>query len=495
MKKVVLLLSVCFLCHFSMFAQGIKFEKISLDQALERAKTEGKLVFIDFTASWCGPCQEMVRNVFSLNKVGDYFNRQFVSVQLDIDKEDKSVIEKYDVKSIPLFIILEPDGKVRHRILGAKAPEEFLEWAQRSVSGKNDLSLLKALLAKGQEMSQQEKIDCYNILKDAGEYRKADSIRNILFQELSPEKLCSEGFWSFFRNENYESKYFNYVVQHRDLFREKQGEGRINSYLAERYKQKMQNFIVFRNDLVWFDSFDNDSIHTYKAVDKVVQEVSGANDNAILGQKDLNIVLAWGKLAKAYFGDGIPEIAEGIKAVVKTRGWNQVSEWYECLWGPLAFVKKSGDEKDYQAFGGEYFIKLISSVKDLKEQWDFYQMFKQIGYPVSCNKFFLTEALQQAKEKKQPLLVECVRLKDRENSDWMWDTPEQTAYLIPLCMSVRIDMDDPEAVALQDKFKVKTYPAYFLLNEDGEIKCSWEGMIANDKLFRESIEEGLKKIK
>ena len=53
MRKILLLLGICLLCYCYTFAQGMKFDTISLSQGLERARNEGKLVFVDVTASWC----------------------------------------------------------------------------------------------------------------------------------------------------------------------------------------------------------------------------------------------------------------------------------------------------------------------------------------------------------------------------------------------------------------------------------------------------------
>ena len=35
------------------------FEKLAFDAALNKAKTESKVVFIDFFTTWCGPCKKL----------------------------------------------------------------------------------------------------------------------------------------------------------------------------------------------------------------------------------------------------------------------------------------------------------------------------------------------------------------------------------------------------------------------------------------------------
>lgn len=54
--------------------------------------------------------------------------------------------------------------------------------------------------------------------------------------------------------------------------------------------------------------------------------------------------------------------------------------------------------------------------------------------------------MERVKEKNKPLLLECVRGSDAYfiMRNWAWDLPERVNYLDSLCVSVRIDMDDPD---------------------------------------------------
>ena len=62
------------------------FRDISFDEARKAASREGKLVFMDFYTSWCGPCKRMTDQVFPQKSVGDYMNATFIPLKLDAEK-------------------------------------------------------------------------------------------------------------------------------------------------------------------------------------------------------------------------------------------------------------------------------------------------------------------------------------------------------------------------------------------------------------------------
>ena len=67
------------------------------------AATADKAVVIDFSATWCGPCQQF-KPVF--HKVAGEFASKATFYTVDVD-ECKTLAEKYNVSSIPCVVVLK----------------------------------------------------------------------------------------------------------------------------------------------------------------------------------------------------------------------------------------------------------------------------------------------------------------------------------------------------------------------------------------------------
>src|SRR5690554_7357569 len=60
---------------------GIKFENLTFEEAIQKAKEENKLIFLDAYAVWCGPCKMMDRTTFKSEEVGKVFNKNFINIK------------------------------------------------------------------------------------------------------------------------------------------------------------------------------------------------------------------------------------------------------------------------------------------------------------------------------------------------------------------------------------------------------------------------------
>ncbi|MCO5230528.1 MAG: thioredoxin family protein [Chitinophagales bacterium] len=126
-RTYIVLMSAFFLFTTSVFAEGINFENITFKKALEKAKAENKLVFVNVYAVWCGPCKLLKKTTFQSDKVAAAINNSFVNLDIDAEKGEGIEFSKtYNVKAHPLILIIRPDGKVEKRILGYMKDNQLL---------------------------------------------------------------------------------------------------------------------------------------------------------------------------------------------------------------------------------------------------------------------------------------------------------------------------------------------------------------------------------
>ena len=82
-----------------------------------------KPVLVDFFATWCGPCRQMLPIVTELS---EEMAEQVKIVKLDVD-EAGATAEKYEIQSIPTLILFK-GGQVKATKNGASTKAELQSW-------------------------------------------------------------------------------------------------------------------------------------------------------------------------------------------------------------------------------------------------------------------------------------------------------------------------------------------------------------------------------
>lgn len=106
---------------------GINFHKGTWDEVKAKAKADGKIIFVDAYAVWCGPCKWMDANVFSNSSVGEVYNSTFVNYKFDMEKgEGPAFARQYKVTAYPTLLFIDGDGKVVHEVKGSRSATDFI---------------------------------------------------------------------------------------------------------------------------------------------------------------------------------------------------------------------------------------------------------------------------------------------------------------------------------------------------------------------------------
>jgi thioredoxin 1 len=96
----------------------------------DRCVNDGRPVFVDFWAVWCGPCRTMEPVV---ERLAARYDGKVVFGKLNVD-EQSDIATKYDVQSIPTFMVFK-NGKPVDAAIGAVGEVALDRLIQRSLNG------------------------------------------------------------------------------------------------------------------------------------------------------------------------------------------------------------------------------------------------------------------------------------------------------------------------------------------------------------------------
>src|SRR5262249_1288103 len=123
-------------------SSGLAWMKNDYRGALDRARKEGKRLFVNFTGYACTNCHWMKANMFTRPEIAAALN-EYVLLELYTDTSDATAEEnqkiqdsKFQTISIPFYAILDPDEKVIATSVFNKDPKGYLEFLKKGLAGK-----------------------------------------------------------------------------------------------------------------------------------------------------------------------------------------------------------------------------------------------------------------------------------------------------------------------------------------------------------------------
>jgi thiol-disulfide isomerase/thioredoxin len=144
MKKVtIILLTLLTAFVFNVSAQNkhINFEHGTWTEVLAKAKQENRMIYLDCYTTWCGPCKWMAKNVFTNDTVADFYNSNFVNVEMDMEKgEGLEIAKKYGIRAYPTMLYLSADGTVMHRTCGSAPVQSFVNKGKEALDPEKQLN-------------------------------------------------------------------------------------------------------------------------------------------------------------------------------------------------------------------------------------------------------------------------------------------------------------------------------------------------------------------
>ena len=100
--------------------KGMIVEDLSLEKALQKAKEEGKYVFMDCYTTWCGPCKMLSPVVEEIAGESDAYR----VCKINVD-DAPEIAARYRVMSIPTLIVFQ-GGEAAARTVGVQSKQTIL---------------------------------------------------------------------------------------------------------------------------------------------------------------------------------------------------------------------------------------------------------------------------------------------------------------------------------------------------------------------------------
>lgn len=132
MKKALLLpsliLALCF--HLVASETTIPFHQGDFASLKKRAKTEGKMVVIEFFIDHCGVCVKLENQTFSNQALASFITEKYVPFRIDglsIADEGVELAQKYQVRAYPTMVVIDSEGKLVKTLEGFFTPAILIE--------------------------------------------------------------------------------------------------------------------------------------------------------------------------------------------------------------------------------------------------------------------------------------------------------------------------------------------------------------------------------
>lgn len=263
MRQIVLFLMMCISVQL-VAAQGIHFTTGDFEEIVKRAGAEKKGIFVDVYTSWCGPCKMMAKNVFTDEKVGEFYNAHFVCVKLDAEKQSEhGFFKKYKAGGYPSFFWLNENGDLLDLHVGYLEVPAFIEKGKASKDSDfpRQLAAMKERWEGGERSIELVRSYVFGALGKLDPDR-VDACLEDYLSGLTDEELLSEDAYSVLRScmRSPDKKVVKQLVLHADVYKNYDKDFWINMYRAVvrvgsiMYQEKPKEYERYIQDLKRLDS-------------------------------------------------------------------------------------------------------------------------------------------------------------------------------------------------------------------------------------------------
>ncbi|MEF9985752.1 MAG: thioredoxin family protein [Bacteroidales bacterium] len=354
--KNFLVFTLCALFALTSFAQteGVNFEHGTLQEALNKAKANKKgpkLVFLDCYTTWCGPCKHMANTVFPTKAAGDYFNKNFVNIKIDMEKgEGLELAKKYSVAAYPTFLILNIDGGEVGRVVGGGDLNEFIKKVELAKDVNNSPKHLKDIYET--DKTVENALAYLKCLENA--YMKEDMAKFIgenltIFKKA---EVFSPQMWIYFSQNlaGNNPALLKYLLDNKITANAYIGKDVVDNTIVSAYYQSLMMYLMGRKELT-------------------KEEINvAANTITLLSKSSDKAQLMCANVAILYANKNMEEIGKLYKFMNYTSYGIYELQGIERVFGSLKEITKEQIEQYYKD-KADFYTKQAEGCKGWKEMF------------------------------------------------------------------------------------------------------------------------------
>ncbi|WP_111309663.1 thioredoxin family protein [Confluentibacter sediminis] len=237
MNKIFLAILLTLLMATGTYASGIEFFEGTWAETKEKAKQENKLIFVDVYTDWCGPCKWMSTNTFPNEEVGKFYNENFISVRVNMEKEGDGVAfaKEYNIPAVPTLLYIDGKGELMHQFVGKLDPMSFISEGKVALDPERRLAAYEEKYKKGER--DPEFIRAYiKVLSDAS--MNSNEVTDwYLFTQKEEALLSKDNFELIKKTANYvSSPQFQFVINHYDSYKKLVKAEEVDNYIGLMFK-------------------------------------------------------------------------------------------------------------------------------------------------------------------------------------------------------------------------------------------------------------------
>ncbi len=291
-------------------AQGIDFFHGSWEEALQLAKQQEKIIFVDAYAVWCGPCKRMAKTVFTDPEVGAFYNEHFINMKLDMERgEGLKFREKYPVSAFPTLFFIDYTGEVVQQVKGFHKSDAFIELGRKAL-GKVDRS---KQYAEEYEKGNRDPELIYNYVKALNEAGKPSlKIANDYLRSQTELTTPFNLRFIYEATTEADSRIFDLLIQHRQRIAMLVGGNEVNERIYKACSRTVEKAINFRSEELLKEAKDKMKKY-YPQKAKVFGLKADMDFYKAVGNEKLYL-----KAAKKYARHILWEDAPALDALAKT---------------------------------------------------------------------------------------------------------------------------------------------------------------------------------